>query len=81
MNKIFKHYKQSPINILNDQLQYKTHTLFNIIIHASHTNISAIPTPMNWKANTIAASSTWTDNVAHDTRKLLLNTQGSEDFA
>ena len=31
-------------NILNDQLHYKTHTLFGTITHASHTKTSAIPT-------------------------------------
>ena len=44
----YKHYKQFPTNILNDQLHYKIHTLFDTITHASHTNI---PTTMNWKMN------------------------------
>jgi hypothetical protein len=50
---IYKHYKQSPTNILNDLLHYKTHTFFDTIthIHSSHINISAIPTPMNQKVN------------------------------
>ena len=42
-----KHYKQSSTKILNDQLHYKTHTPFDKITHASHTNISATPIPMN----------------------------------
>jgi hypothetical protein len=46
--------------------------------------MSAIPAPMNWKMNTITASSTGTsssDNGAHGTKKLLLNTKVCEDFA
>ena len=54
---IYKHYKQSPTNILNDQIHYKSLTLFDTIKHSSHNNISAIPTTMNQK---IAASSTGT---------------------
>ena len=67
----------------NDQLHYKIHTLFDIITHASHTNISAIPTTMNRKMNPITASSTGTaniDNGTHGTHKLLLKTQVSEGF-
>ena len=56
----YKHYKQSPTNVLNDHLHYKTHTLFETIIHASHTNIATIPISRNWKVNTITASSTTT---------------------
>ena len=41
---IYKHYKQSPTNILNDQIHYKSHTLFYTI---RHNNISAFPTTMN----------------------------------
>ena len=52
---IYKHYKQSPTNILNDQIHYKSHTLFDTIKHSSHNNISAIPTTTN---RNIAASST-----------------------
>ena len=54
---IYKCYKQSPTNILNDQISYKSHTLFNTIKHSSHNDISAIPTTMN---RNIAASSTGT---------------------
>ena len=39
---------------------YKTHILFDTITHPSHTNISAIPTTMNWKTNSITAISTGT---------------------
>ena len=46
--------------VLNDQLHYKTHTLFDTITHASITNISAVRTTMNQKTNPIAASSTGT---------------------
>ena len=56
-SEIYKHYKQSPTNILNDQIHYKTHTFFDTIKHSSHNNISAIPTTM--KRN-IASSSTGT---------------------
>jgi hypothetical protein len=44
--------------ILNDQLHYKSHTLFDTITHASY--ISANQTTMNQKTNFIAASSTET---------------------
>ena len=54
---IYKHYKQSPTNILNDQIHYKSYTLFDTIKHSSHNNISAISTTMN---RNIAASSTGT---------------------
>ena len=43
--------------ILNDQILYKSHTLFDTIIHSSHNNISAIPTTMS---RNITASSTRT---------------------
>ena len=56
---INKHYKQSPTNILNDQIHYKSYTLFDTIIHSSHNNISANPTTTN---RNIAASSTRTVN-------------------
>ena len=46
--------------LLNDQLHYKTHTHFDTITHASHTNISAIPIPMNQKAKSTIVSSTGT---------------------
>ena len=58
--KLYNHYKQSPTNILNDQLYYKTHTLFDTITHARHTNISANPITMNWKMNSIETTSTGT---------------------
>ena len=54
---IYKHYKQSPTNVLNDQIHYKSHKLFDTIKHSSHNNISAILKTMN---RNIAASSTWT---------------------
>ena len=54
---IYKHYKQSPTNILNDQIHYKSHTLFDTIMHSSHNNISANPTTTN---RNITASSTRT---------------------
>jgi len=47
----YEHDKLSPTNILNDQLHYKTHTLFDTIPHVSHTNISAIITTTNQKMN------------------------------
>ena len=50
---IYKYYKQSLTNILNDQIHYKSHTLFYTI---KHINISAIPTTMNWKINFTTAS-------------------------
>ena len=58
---IYKHYKQSQDNILNDELHYKTHTLFDIIIQASRTNISATPSPKNRKTNFIATRSMGTN--------------------
>ena len=56
----YKHHKQSSTNILNDQMHYKSHTLFNKIKHTNNTNISAIPITMNRNANFIAASFTGT---------------------
>ena len=50
-------HKQSPTDIINDQLHYKTHILFDTILHSSHNNISANPTTTN---QNIAASSTRT---------------------
>jgi hypothetical protein len=41
-------------DILNNQLHYKIHTFFNMVSHASHTNISDIPTTINRKKNSIA---------------------------
>ena len=79
--KVHKHYKQSPTNILNDQLHHKTHTLFDTITHARHTNISAVSTTMNQKITPIALATPSIDNGAHGTRKLLINTQVSKDFA
>ena len=46
-----KHYKQSPTNILNDQLHYTTHRLFDSIIHVYHINITATQTNIKWKMN------------------------------
>ena len=40
-----------PKNIPNDQIQYKTHTVFGTITHANHTNISAVPTPNEPESN------------------------------
>ena len=54
---IFKHYKQSPTKILNDQIHYKSHTFLDTTKHSGHHNISAVPTTMN---RNIAASSTGT---------------------
>ena len=54
---IYKHYEQSPTNLLNDHVHYKFHTLFDTIKHSSHNNISAIPMTTN---RNIAASSTGT---------------------
>jgi hypothetical protein len=56
---IYKHYKQHQPNILNDEI-HKIHTLFDIITHASHTNISAIPTTIPQKMNPITVHSTQT---------------------
>jgi hypothetical protein len=81
---IYKHYKQSPTNILNYQLHYKTHILFGTITHASHINTSTIPTTMSQKTNPITANSTGivkNCHDTHDTKKLLLNTWVSEDVA
>ena len=50
-----QHYKQSPNNILNDQIHYKFHTIFGTIKHTSHHNISAFAKTMNLN---IASSST-----------------------
>ena len=33
---IYKHHTTQPNNILNDQLQYKSHTLFDTIIQNKH---------------------------------------------
>ena len=44
---IYKHYKQSPTNLFNDQILYKSHTLFDTIKHSSHNNISATSSKMN----------------------------------
>ena len=65
---LYKPYKQSSTNILNEQLHYKTHTFFSTIAHARHTNICALPTTVNWKTNSIAVSSTGNvsfENGAH----------------
>jgi hypothetical protein len=78
---VYKHYKQSLTNILNnDQIHYKSHTHFDTI---KHTNISAILTAINRKTNFTADSSPGPsdiDNNAHDIEKLLLKTQVSEKF-
>jgi hypothetical protein len=55
-HEIYRDYKQSPTNILNNQLHSKTHTLFDIITHDKHT----APTTVNRKTNHIAVSSTMT---------------------
>ena len=54
---IYNHFKQSPANILNDQIHCKSHTLLDTIKHSSHNNISSMPTTTN---RNIAASSTGT---------------------
>ena len=54
---MYKHHKQPPTNILNDQIHYKSHSLIGTI---KHTNISATQTTMNRKTNFSAASSTGT---------------------
>ena len=61
-----------------------SHTLWHNHTHTNHTNIFAIPTRKKWITNFIAASSPGPpsyENGAHDTEKLLLKTQVSEDFA
>ena len=54
----YKHYKQLPINMLNEQSHYKTHKLFDIITQASHTNVSVTANTVNRKTNPITASVT-----------------------
>ena len=44
-------------------LHYKTHTLFDTITHAIHTNISGNPMTLNRKTNPIAAKPPSIDNV------------------
>ena len=73
----------NPQPTLNNELHYKTHTLFDTITHAIHTNISAIPTTMNQKTNSIQPvppRPQSIENRAHGIEKLLLKTQESEDF-
>ena len=41
-NEIYKHYKQTPSNILNDQIHYKTHTLLAQL----HTHMPVILTSL-----------------------------------
>ena len=36
---IYKHHTRQPNNILNDQLQYKSHTLLDTIIPVSYTHL------------------------------------------
>jgi hypothetical protein len=71
-------------NILNDQLNYKTHTLFDTLSHtpAILTNISAFPTSMNGKVynTTVLPGPPSLDNSAHGIGKLLLKTQVREDI-
>ena len=74
---IYKHYKQLATNILNDQLHYKTHTLFDKITHAGHSNISALPT----SSQPVPLGLPSIENSARGTKKLLLNNQVSKDFA
>ena len=75
---IYNHYRQSPTNILDDKLHYKTHILFDPIIHASLTKISAIPIPVNPKAKTPQSALQGlpnTDNGAYGNEMLPFNTQ------
>ena len=64
-------------------LEYSAEAFFDTITHASHTNISVIPTTMSQKttpSQLVSPGPPSIDNVAHDTEKLLLNTQVGEDF-
>ena len=74
---IYKHYKQSPTNILNDQIHYKSHTLFDTIIHCSHNNISANPTTTNGTLQPVPPGLSSIKNDAHGIEKLLLKIQVS----
>ena len=64
---IYKHHKQFPTNILNDQIHYKCHTLFDTINHCIHNIISAIPTTMdrNIAASSIETVKHWKWSIWH----------------
>ena len=68
--------------LLNNQLYYKTHTLFDTITHARNTNIIAIPSFKNQKTSLqpVPLGPPITENSADGTEELLLKTQVSEDF-
>ena len=42
---IYKHHTTQPNNILNDQLQYKSHTLFDTIIQKTNNNLDPRANP------------------------------------
>ena len=67
MNNINNH------QLLNDQIHYKSHTLFDTIIHSTHNNISAIPTTLQ----PVTPGPSSIENDAHGIEKLLLKTQVS----
>ena len=60
-------------------------TLFDIITHASYTNVSAIPKPYKLESKHQPQSVTLglrsIDNVTRDIEKFLLDTQVSTNFA
>ena len=72
---IYNHYKQSPTNILNDQLHDKTHTLFVAI------TLTCLLLNHSEPENKLHHSQFHQDCQAHGIEKLLLQTQVSEDFA
>ena len=43
---IYKHHTTQPNNILNDQLQYKSHTLFDTIIQKTNNNLDPRINPL-----------------------------------
>ena len=43
---IYKHHTTQPNNILNDQLNYKSHTLFDTIIHKTNNNLDPRANPL-----------------------------------
>ena len=48
-HKLYKHYKQSQTNLLNDQIHYKTHTLFHRKAHDCCTTHSiSCQLPVKW---------------------------------
>ena len=71
---IYKHYKQSLTNILNDELRYKSLSLFDEIRHLcfSHHCNPSLSVPLGPPS---------IDNGAHGTGKFLLKIEVSEDFA